>query len=195
MKNRFEKVTLVLCAGLLLNFGLGLTGCSDPSQPNVELIQDMMENPAVKAQEYDESAPHKMGGARTPPKNTIPIGFTPYEYAGEPVAAEANLKNPLAGDESLEGKLLGQKHYETQCMVCHGVKGAGDGPVASKMALKPPPLISDKVKAMKDGRIYHILHDGQGLMNPYSTHIRDEKARWAVVNYIRHLQMKAEGKN
>lgn len=171
-----------------LGLTVGLTGCSDKSKPNVELIQDMMAQEHIKAQEYDESAPNHAGGAREIPKGTVPVGFTPYKYSGDPAGAEANLRNPLAGEDDLEVRLLGQKHYETQCMVCHGVKGAGDGPVAGKMALKPPTLTSDKVRAMRDGRLYHIIHDGQGLMNPYATHIRDERARWAVVNYIRHLQ-------
>ncbi|MGE3759566.1 MAG: cytochrome c, partial [Pseudobdellovibrionaceae bacterium] len=101
------------------------------------------------------------------------------------------LKNPLESDNSIETRLLGQKYYETQCMVCHGVSGKGDGPVAAKMALKPPSLVSDKVRAMKDGRLYHIIVEGQGLMNPYASHIRDRNTRWAVVKYIRYL----EGKN
>ena len=31
------------------------TSCSDKSKPNVEVIQDMMESPAIKPQEFDAS--------------------------------------------------------------------------------------------------------------------------------------------
>ena len=82
---------------------------------------------------------------------------------------------------------MGQQSYEIYCSVCHGQKGAGDGPVAEKMAVKPPALTSSKIKNFKDGRIFHIITDGQGVMGAYSYQIRDSKTRWAVVNYVRSL--------
>jgi hypothetical protein len=69
--------------------------------------------------------------------------------------------------------------------------GAGDGPVAEKMLLRPPSLLSDKVKAFSDGRIFHIVTDGQGVMGSYLTQIQDEKARWSLVNYVRTLQKRS----
>jgi hypothetical protein len=55
-----------------------------------------------------------------------------------------------------------------------------------------PPLTSDKVKAFKDGRIFHIITDGQGLMGSYASQIRNESDRWAIVNYVRTLQRQAK---
>jgi len=158
-----------------------IAGCSKyHSEPNVELIQDMMESPAVKAQ---KGGPQ---GMRMPPEGTVPQGFDPYPYHNDPFTAEKELKNPVTVSEASLKR--GQKLFETYCFVCHGLSGKGDGPVSSKMAVKPPPLISDKVKAFKDGRIFHIITDGQGVMNTYATQINDPDDRWSVVNYVRRLQ-------
>ncbi len=159
-----------------------LTGCSDKSQPNIELIQDMMESPAIKPQEP---------GMREPAKNTVPVGFTPYQWGTNLDEAIKENRNPMAGQMTEDVLRVGQKFFETHCMVCHGMHGEGGEAtvVAQKMALKPPSLVSDKVKAMSDQQVYHIITMGQGVMKGYNHHI-PAKYRWQVVNYIRHLDGK-----
>ncbi len=162
----------------------------DASKPNVELMQGMMENPAVKAQEYDESSPGH-SGMRVPPEHTVPQGFRPYKCAGD-YECSKGLKNPLT-DKMTDSDMLftGQKFFETNCAICHGSHGAGDGPIASKLILKAPPLVSDKVKGWTDGEIYHLITEGRGLMGAYASHI-PQQYRWQVVNYIRFLQQKSK---
>lgn len=167
-----------------------LVSCSlDKSQPNVELIQDMMSMPSVKAQEYDETSPNHIS-SRVPPEHTSPVGFEQYKYPASIDEASKNLKNPLAQNSSQEVLLTGQRYYEINCAVCHGYKGEGgekNSSVSTFMALKPPSLLSDKVRNWNDAQIYHTITMGQGLMGPYASHI-PQKYRWQVVNYIRHLQ-------
>jgi len=167
-----------------------VTACSGGKEPNVELIQDMMESPAVKAQEYSDISPDHRG-MRVPPEHTIPVGFKPYRFATDYEGAIKN-PNPLAGDFSPEVLVTGQKYFDIHCAVCHGEKADGKSLVADKMALKPPTLHSDKVKNWKDGQIYHVIQMGQGIMGPYASHIPREEWRWAVVQYIRHLQKGAK---
>ena len=157
------------------------------TQPNVEIIQDMMEQPALKPQDFMPNDRTK-ASSRLPPTGTVPVGYKPYAYHLDPVAAAANLKNPLAGDSSPEVLNLGRTKYETYCAVCHGYQGKGDGPVAPKMALKPPPLVSEKIVKLNDAGIYHIITDGQGVMSSYAYQLVEERDRWAIVNYIRSLQ-------
>ncbi|MCM2282461.1 MAG: cytochrome c [Bdellovibrionaceae bacterium] len=190
MKRQMILLTLSISA---LGLFTACTGGSRPtlhSEPNVELVQDMMDQKAIKAQDYD----HVTGeaGSRLPPAGTVPQGYKPYAFKGNP-AGGATLKNPFTGDLSPEVLALGQKKYETYCLVCHGVTGAGDGPVAAKMALKPPPVTSDKIIGVSDGAIYHIITDGQGVMSSYAYQMVDEKDRWALVNYIRSLQKLKRG--
>lgn len=161
-------------------------------EPNVELIQDMMEQPALKAQDF-LSEDREKGSSRLPPEHTVPVGYSPYPYHNDPETAQKVLKNPLAGNMSPEVISLGQKKFEIYCSVCHGDQGKGDGPVSVKMALKPPPLISQKVMDFPDARIFHIITDGQGVMASYAYQLVDEKDRWAIVNYVRTLQKMAKG--
>lgn len=167
---------------------IGVSSCNGgKNQTNIELVQQMMDQKSVKFQDWDPDTKGNIA-MRVPPENTIPRGFKPYPYKGDPEAAGKNLKNPLAGDFTQPILELGKKKFDIYCSVCHGLKGLGDGPVASKMILHPPPLVSDKVKNFPDGRIFHILTDGQGVMGSYLSQIQDEKARWAIVNYVRTLQ-------
>lgn len=180
MKNRIQ-----ISAILLLS--LALAACQGGDKPNIELIQDMMESPALKAQEADPGAPNN-AAMRVPPENTVPVGFKPYPYGMDVDAAKQN-KNPLAGDFSEPVLLAGMKSYETNCMICHAQHGEGGDKqsVSEFMALKAPTLLSDKVKNMTDGHLYHIVTMGQGVMGGYATQV-PQSVRWQLVNYIRHLQ-------
>ncbi len=179
------KIFLVLSASAIAMSTL--TACSDKAKPNVELIQDMLVSPAIKPQEFDEASPNN-SGMRLPPEGTQPVGFIPYRYANDIDAAMKN-KNPLAGDFSEPVIKAGLKFYTTNCMICHGEKGnTGDKmSVAETMALKPPSLLSEKIRGWTDGQIYHVISVGQGVMGPYASHV-PQKYRWQVVNYIRTLQ-------
>ena len=162
-------------------------------EPNVELIQDMMESPALKAQDF-ETYDRMKGSSRLPPEGTVPVGYAKYPYHLQPDLAEKNLKNPLAGDMKPEVIELGRTKFETYCAVCHGYEGKGDGPVSVKMSVKPPPLVSDKVsESYNDGRIFHIISDGQGVMSSYAYQLVNPDDRWAIVMYVRSLQRLARG--
>ena len=104
---------------------------------------------------------------------------------------QKEMKNPFVGDFSKDVLLTGQKYYQVHCALCHGSKGEGgvaaQSPIAEKMALKPPSLLSDKIVGWSDVNVYYVIARGQGLMGPYASHI-PQKYRWQVVNYIRQLQ-------
>jgi len=173
---------------LLISMVTAFSSCHiDKSKPNFELLQDMMESPAIKSQEYDEESPNH-SGMRVPPDGTQPRGFEPYAFPTD-FEASKGLKNPFEKSFSEETLKTGIKYYTIHCQVCHGAKGEGGEKmsVAEKMALKPPALISEKVKGWSDGQIYHVITMGQGVMGPYASHI-PQKYRWQVVQYIRHLE-------
>ncbi len=189
VSDRSLSLAMMFFVGLFaMVFLAGLTGCgASGDKPNVEIIQDMMEQPAVKTQGFN---PHNrnQSGLRLPPEGTAAMNREVYLFKGDAAAAANNLKNPNALDNP-EVLKLGEKHYKNYCFVCHGESGRGDGPVAPKfMGIKPPPLLSEKVRGMKDGQLFHIITDGQGVMGAYITQMPFAKDRWAVVNYVRHLQ-------
>lgn len=174
---------------LVVSLAVFLAACSaGKDKTNVELVQAMMDQKSLKAQDYDEL--RQRPSMLVPPEGTVPRGYTPYKYTGDPMKAESLLVNPIAGQMTEDVLARGQDRYNVYCGICHGPSGQGDGKIAPYFALRPPPLVSDKVKAFKDGRIYHIIVDGQGLMGSYASQIHNEQDRWAIVNYIRALQKK-----
>ena len=106
-------------ANIILSLAaIGLMACSEQHpEPNIELIQDMMESPAIKAQEYDETSPNH-SGARVPPENTVPQGFIPYKYGVDVERATKENHNPIAGQDTQEILMTGQKYFETNCWFC-----------------------------------------------------------------------------
>lgn len=186
MKMHFDKIILAAAASLALS-ACGAKG----DKTNVEIIQDMFESPAIKAQEYDETSPNH-SGMRVPPDHTVPVGFAPYKYKGD-IEGGSKQANPLAGNMTPDVLRVGQKYFETNCAVCHGQAGMGnpDSNVVKNMALKPPSIMTDKIKGWPDGHIYHVITEGQGVMGPYASHI-PQAYRWQVVNYIRFLQKESK---
>ncbi len=171
---------------LLTSLLLGLAACKK-DQPNVELVQNMMDSPAFEEQDFDPEA-NDGRSMRVPPEHTVARNNPRYKYAKQPELAKA-MPNTFKDKIYLE---KGKDKFETYCMVCHGQTGKGDGTVAEYMALKPPSLVSDKIKGWTDGEIYHIIAAGRGLMGSYASQIRHED-RWHIVNYVRELQKKDSG--
>lgn len=156
-----------------------LAGCNGgPNQTNIELVQNMMDQPIIKSQSP---------GMRLPPEHALPRGYAPYPYADDPAGAERQV-NPLSGNMSPEVLAVGRKNYDIYCGICHGDKGAGDGRVAAAMNLQPRNLLSADARNYTDGRIFHAITAGRGLMGAYISQIPDPAVRWKIVNYVRSLQ-------
>lgn len=152
----------------------GLSACTH-EKPNFIYMPDMVYSPALKAQE---------GMMKPPVKGTVPRGYTRYPYPNDAEAAGRELVNPLRPTPAVLKR--GQVVFNTNCLVCHGPAGEGDGTVVPKFP-RPPSLQSDKVRGWTDGRIYHVVTMGQNLMPSYSPQIQPED-RWAAILYIRALQ-------
>lgn len=164
-----------------------LAGCNaGGNNTNIEVVDNMMDQISIKSQDWDPKQGNKVQ-MRMPPAGTVARGHAPYKYATDSVGAEKQA-NPLAGKNSEEILKLGKVKYDIYCAVCHGATGAGDGTVAEKMMVKPRNLLLPEAKAFSDGRIYHAITAGRGVMGAYAGQIPDEKARWAIVNYLRTLQ-------
>lgn len=84
---------------------------------------------------------------------------------------------------------MGRNRYDRTCAVCHGILGTGDSEVAMKMPfIKPPSLHSAEIMEFAPGRIYQVATFGYGIMPAYDYQLNDTE-RWAIVAYIRALQL------
>lgn len=177
---------------LILNLVVALmlvSGCGGSSEPNVELLQDMMEGPDYKAQQGEDGK----ATVKTPPKGSIPRNrFVPMDLKIEDADKMTSPLKSISAEELFKYENIGQEKYKIYCGICHGDKGDGQGKlveVAGKALVNPPPsLIQDKYKSYSDGKIYYVITYGWGLMGKYSTQIPDEKERWAIANYVKQLQ-------
>jgi mono/diheme cytochrome c family protein len=84
----------------------------------------------------------------------------------------------------------GKKAYSSDCAMCHGKEGAGDGDLAADMKLK----LRDYREAasldkMSDGDLYAIIVNGKGQMVGEEGRMKPDQI-WDVVNYVRSLSKK-----
>ena len=83
----------------------------------------------------------------------------------------------------------GQERYNIFCVPCHDFTGGGRG-MAFLRGFRTPPrsFHTDEMRAAPAGRFFDAMTNGFGAMSPYS-HQLTPSDRWAVVAYIRALQM------
>lgn len=105
-------------------------------------------------------------------------------------ASFANKTNPYAGNADAIAK--GKTEYNTNCLSCHGVTGAGDGPASSALTPKPTNLVT-ALKEVTPGYFYWRISDGGGMepfkssMPAFKALLTEEKI-WQVVSYIQTLK-------
>ncbi|MGH7448159.1 MAG: c-type cytochrome, partial [Longimicrobiales bacterium] len=121
------------------------------------------------------------------PNGEVLLPMAASEAAFAAFAASPQGRNPLAAGDPA-ALALGKVMYERHCLVCHGVQGGGDGPVA---AAYPPgfvlPLNSGTALGRSDGYIYAVIRAGRGRMPAYGARMTNIE-RWAVVTYVKSLQ-------
>lgn len=82
----------------------------------------------------------------------------------------------------------GQERYEIYCRVCHDGTGAGQGTAVQRGMAQPPSLHEGRIKTMPDGQLFATISNGIRNMPPYQ-HSIPAADRWAIVSYVRALQL------
>jgi mono/diheme cytochrome c family protein len=94
--------------------------------------------------------------------------------------------NPLPVDFELLNR--GRERFVIHCAPCHGALGDGNG-ITKKYGMAVVGNLHDKrMVLMPDGEIFNTLSWGKGLMQGYAGQI-DLEDRWAIVAYVRALQL------
>lgn len=87
----------------------------------------------------------------------------------------------------------GRNRFNIFCSPCHGLQGDGDGLVAVRGMKHPPTYHQDRLRQAPNGYIYDIITNGFGVMLDYSMQLTP-RDRWAVVAYVRALQLSRNAK-
>src|SRR6185295_8231082 len=84
--------------------------------------------------------------------------------------------------------LRGQQRFNVYCTPCHDRTGNGNGMVVRRGFRHPPTFHSDRLRQIPNGHIYDVITNGLGAMSDYASEI-EARDRWAIVAYIRALQL------
>jgi hypothetical protein len=87
----------------------------------------------------------------------------------------------------------GENRYKIFCSPCHGLQGDGNGMVAMRGMKHPPSYHQDRLRQVPNGYIYDVITNGFGAMLGYSAQIPPGD-RWAIVAYVRALQLSRNAK-
>lgn len=194
---------LAIISGLILAIGIAFTGCDSKRKPGKIYMPDMAYSRAYESYAEHDSLkfttnPMKKGGSliyydNKPVEGTIKRGeLFPYTLPNDSngYKMSAMVKNPLDSMSILEMPEA-QRLFNINCAICHGEKGAGNGPLATSgkvggIANLTLPLYVE----MKDGTMFHSITYGRNNMGSYASQLSRQQ-RWMMVNYIRTLQPKA----
>lgn len=145
-----------------------------------------------KVRNYTESEFYQDGlSMREPPAGTVSrerISMDRATRMGKtrgPSGDQYLAQIPIKVDDELLA--LGRKRYDITCGTCHGALGDGKSIVGSQMALRPPPSLHI-YKDRPIGYLFEVATNGFGMMASYAAELT-VRERWAVVAYVRALQL------
>ena len=169
MRRRFMFIlSILVIAGVLVS------ACST-SQPAPTATEEH-----VEAEHEEEAEQMDMDD-----EDEDPMEMEEHEEGGHavPEEAAAMLIPITASDESVA---IGRELFATNCALCHGETGEGDGPAASGLAKPPADLNEDHVQSLTDGALFYIISQGvpESPM-PAWEDVLPEDARWHLVNFLR----------
>lgn len=99
--------------------------------------------------------------------------------------------NPLPVTAQLLAR--GRERFTIYCTPCHGATGEGNGITKKIGALAVVASLHDKrIVELPDGDIFNTITHGKNLMGAYGPQIPVED-RWAIVAYVRALQLSRLG--
>lgn len=96
---------------------------------------------------------------------------------------------PVKVDRALLAR--GQERFNIYCTPCHGRLGDGNGMIAHRGFSLRRPVASyhtDRLRKMPVGYFYDVITNGYGAMYSYASRVEPQD-RWAIVSYIRALQL------
>jgi hypothetical protein len=115
--------------------------------------------------------------ARLPPTGTVAA-----DADLAPVAAALPATLPMAMLER------GRERYGIFCSPCHDHTGHGNGRVVQRGFPQPPDFHSARLREAPDRLFFDTITQGYGAMYPYASRV-PVADRWAIVAYIRALQL------
>jgi mono/diheme cytochrome c family protein len=157
--------------------GLALAGCR----------QDMHDQPKYKPYRESDFFGDRRS-ARPQVEGTVARGMLHEDthlYAGK---VDGALAETFPFPVTAAVLQRGRERYGIYCTPCHGLAGYGDGMVVTRGYRKPSSFHVDRLRGERPGYFYDVITNGFGAMPDYAAQIPVED-RWAIVGYVRALQL------
>ena len=151
------------------------------------LRQDMATQP--KNLPFSPSDFFEDGRSERPPvENTVARGSLADDWLFVPKDSNAF---PMPVNQALLER--GQNRYKIFCTPCHGLQGDGNGMISMRGMKHPPSFHQDRLRQAPNGYVYDVITNGFGAMYGYSAQI-PPLDRWAIIAYVRALQLSRNAK-
>jgi mono/diheme cytochrome c family protein len=82
----------------------------------------------------------------------------------------------------------GHERFDIYCAVCHDQTGSGKGMAVKRGMMAPPTFHQDRIRHMPDGQLFATISNGIRNMPAYGIQVAPAD-RWAIVGYVRALEM------
>ena len=152
-------------APLLLFAAIALAGCD----------QNMDVQP--KYSEYSKAPAFRGSVLRTPAAGSV--------ARDDPAREQAATHRPAVTAALLA---RGQERFAIFCQPCHGAGGDGNGIIVQRGMPRPTSYHDERLRAADDKYLFDVITNGHGAMYSYASRVPPQD-RWAIVSYIRALQL------
>jgi cytochrome c553 len=149
--------------------------------------QDMHDAPRYKPLAQSDIYPDKRS-ARPIIEGTVARGFLKDDdvfFTGMQGGAPVE-KIPMPLTDAVVAR--GRERFNIYCSPCHGVSGDGDGMIVKRGYKQPTSYHDPRLRNERAGYFFDVMTRGFGQMPDYAAQV-SAKDRWAIVAYIRALQL------
>jgi mono/diheme cytochrome c family protein len=200
----FLYFVLVMLTGVAVGVGIAGFRGRMSRQPPIEVFPDMDRQLKLRPMQpngfftngVSSQLPPPGTIARAEPLQTVSGPVYPYEDAPANTGRLTGTTNfvetnplPVTGARLRRGR----ERFDIYCAPCHGALGNGNG-ITKVLAVMPTVanLQDQRVAEMRDGEIFDTITRGKSTMGAYGP-IMSVEDRWAVVAYLRALQLSQLG--
>lgn len=127
--------------------------------------------------------------ARPVPPGTISVDEVNINPAVDTGQVNGTYVNSIPIPVTADLLKRGQQRFDIYCAPCHGRTGFGKGMIAERGFKIPADLNGKRVRDEPPGYIYQVIVNGYGGMASYAYQIKSARDRWAIVAYIKALQL------
>jgi mono/diheme cytochrome c family protein len=150
--------------------------------------QDMHDNPRLET--YERSDVFADGLASRPlEEGTVARGQLRADDELETGKVGTAFAATFPAPVTVQSIQRGRDRFQIYCTPCHGQLGRGDGMVVRRGFRQPTSFHDERLRQQVPGYFYDVITNGFGVMPDYRAQVPSVEDRWAIVAYVKALQL------